>query len=49
VTLWAAPDQSYSAFQAIAAHCDVALAAQGDGALGARMLAATVAANGPRW
>ena len=47
VTLWATPDQSHPAFQAIAARHGIALAAQGDRDLGARMLAAIVAANGP--
>jgi rSAM/selenodomain-associated transferase 1 len=47
VTLWATPDASHPAFQAITAHHGTALAAQGDGDLGARMLAAIAAANGP--
>jgi len=47
VTLWVTPDESHPAFQAIAARCGIALAAQGDGDLGARMLAAIVGANGP--
>jgi uncharacterized protein len=47
VTLWATPDERHPAFQAIAARHGIALAAQGDGDLGARMLAAIAAANGP--
>jgi uncharacterized protein len=46
-TLWATPDERHPALQAIAARCGVALASQADGDLGARMLAAIVAANGP--
>src|SRR5262249_9078082 len=46
-TLWATPDESHPAFQAIAARHGIALAAQGDGDLGARMLAAIMRANGP--
>jgi rSAM/selenodomain-associated transferase 1 len=45
VTLWATPDESDPLFQAIGAHFGVALARQGDGDLGARMLAAIAAAN----
>jgi hypothetical protein len=45
VTLWAAPDDAHPAFQAIRARRGIALARQGDGDLGARMLAAT--AGGP--
>ena len=47
VMLWATPDQSHPAFQAIAARRDIALASQADGDLGARMLAAITAASGP--
>src|SRR5262249_20223965 len=47
VTLWAAPDQDHPAFQTLAALFGVALARQPDGDLGARMLAALVAAHGP--
>jgi rSAM/selenodomain-associated transferase 1 len=47
VTVWATPDQSHPLFQAIGAHLGVALARQGDGDLGARMLAAIAAANAP--
>lgn len=46
VTLWATPDPSHPAFQATRAQ-GVALARQDDGDLGARMLAAIAAANGP--
>src|SRR5215469_16743875 len=47
VTLWATPDEHHSALRAIAARFDVALARQCDGDLGARMLAALTATNGP--
>jgi rSAM/selenodomain-associated transferase 1 len=47
VTLWAAPDETHAAFQSLRARFDIALARQPDGDLGARMLAALVAANGP--
>ena len=47
VTLWATPDRHHPAFQTIAALLGVALAEQPDGDLGARMLAAIAAANGP--
>jgi uncharacterized protein len=47
VTLWATPDENHPLFQAIGAHLGVALARQGDGDLGARMLAAIAAANAP--
>jgi rSAM/selenodomain-associated transferase 1 len=47
VTLWATPDESHPLFQAIGAHLGVALARQGDGDLGTRMLAAIAAANAP--
>ena len=47
VTLWGTPDRHQPAFQTIAALLGVALAAQPDGDLGARMLAAIAAANGP--
>ena len=46
VTLWATPDVTHPAFQ-VARACGAALARQGDGDLGARMLAALAAANGP--
>ena len=47
ITLWAAPDQDHPAFQTLAALFGVKLARQPDGDLGARMLAALVAAHGP--
>ncbi len=47
VTLWAAPDQSHPAFQALASRHGIALARQPDGDLGHRMLAALAAARGP--
>jgi rSAM/selenodomain-associated transferase 1 len=47
VTLWTTPDESHPLFQAIGAHFGVALARQGDGDLGTRMLAAMAAANTP--
>ena len=47
VTLWAAPDETHEAFQSVRAHFGIALARQPDGDLGARMLAALAAANGP--
>jgi rSAM/selenodomain-associated transferase 1 len=46
VTLWTTPDEAHPAFVAMRAH-GIALARQGDGDLGARMLAAIAAANGP--
>jgi len=46
VTLWATPDPSHPAFQATRTQ-GVALARQDDGDLGARMLAAIAAADGP--
>lgn len=46
VTLWATPDASHPALHAIAAR-GIALARQGDGDLGARMLAAIEAASAP--
>jgi rSAM/selenodomain-associated transferase 1 len=46
VTLWAAPDRHHPVFQAIAAP-GVALAAQPEGDLGARMMAVVEAARGP--
>jgi rSAM/selenodomain-associated transferase 1 len=46
VTLWAAPDHHHPVFKAIAAP-GVALAAQPEGDLGARMIAAVEAARGP--
>jgi rSAM/selenodomain-associated transferase 1 len=47
VTLWAAPDQHHPSFAHLAARFALALARQHDGDLGARMLAALAAANGP--
>jgi rSAM/selenodomain-associated transferase 1 len=47
VTLWAAPDAAHPAFQALAVHFRIALASQGEGDLGARMLAAIAAASAP--
>jgi len=47
VTLWAAPDESHSLFQAIGVRYAMRLAPQGEGDLGARMLRAMTAANGP--
>jgi uncharacterized protein len=46
VTLWATPDEAHPAFVDMRAH-GIALARQGDGDLGARMLAAIATANGP--
>jgi uncharacterized protein len=46
VTLWATPDEAHPAFVATRAH-GIALTRQGDGDLGARMLAAIAAADGP--
>jgi rSAM/selenodomain-associated transferase 1 len=45
ITLWAAPDIKHPLFRKLSA--DVALAQQPEGDLGARMLAASVAAHGP--
>jgi len=47
VTLWGAPDESHPFFQAIGARRGVALARQGSGDLGERMLAAVAAADMP--
>jgi rSAM/selenodomain-associated transferase 1 len=47
VTIWAVPDTTHPIFQALAARTGIALAQQVDGDLGARMLAASVAAGGP--
>jgi rSAM/selenodomain-associated transferase 1 len=47
VTLWAAPDERHPAFAQLAVRFAVALTRQHDGDLGARMLAALAAANGP--
>ena len=47
VTLWAAPDPHHAVFQTIAAQLGIALAAQPEGDLGTRMMAAVEAARGP--
>jgi rSAM/selenodomain-associated transferase 1 len=47
VTIWATPDETHAAFQALRTRGDVAIARQPDGDLGARMLAALKASNGP--
>jgi len=47
VTLWVTPDRHHPVFQTIAALLGVAVAVQPEGDLGARMLAAIAAANGP--
>jgi len=47
VTLWVAPDRHQPALQAIAARFGVALAVQPEADLGARMMAAVEATNGP--
>ena len=47
VTLWATPDGSDAVFQAIRARYGLLVACQSEGDLGARMLAAITAANGP--
>ena len=47
VTLWVTPDEAHPIFHAIRARHGIALARQGDGDLGARMLAAMAAADGP--
>jgi hypothetical protein len=47
VTVWAAPDESHSAFAALRTRFKISLARQPDGDLGARMLAALKAAGGP--
>src|SRR5215470_17906082 len=47
ITLWAAPDTTHASFRALAADGGVALAPQGGGDLGARMLAASSATDGP--
>jgi uncharacterized protein len=46
VTLWAAPDAAHPCFR-VAQESGIALARQRDGDLGARMLEAIAAANGP--
>ena len=47
VTVWATPDETHAAFQALHSRRDVALARQPHGDLGARMLAALKASGGP--
>jgi hypothetical protein len=47
VTLWATPDASHLSFRALSAQYAIALAPQPHGDIGARMLAAVVAAGGP--
>ena len=47
VTLWATPDHRHPAFREVGQQLDIAVARQGDGDLGARMLAAIEAANAP--
>jgi uncharacterized protein len=47
VTLWVTPDEHHPALETMAAEGAVALRRQRDGDLGARMLAAIDAANGP--
>jgi rSAM/selenodomain-associated transferase 1 len=47
VTVWAMPDPTHTIFQTLRIRHGVGLASQGDGDLGARMLAAITAANGP--
>jgi rSAM/selenodomain-associated transferase 1 len=47
VTLWASPDQHHPAFATLAARHPLTIRRQPDGDLGARMLAAIAAADGP--
>jgi rSAM/selenodomain-associated transferase 1 len=47
VTLWAAPDESDSLFQALRVRHGMTLARQSESDLGTRMLSAMAAANGP--
>jgi uncharacterized protein len=47
VALWGAPDESHPLFQTIGARLGVALARQGGGDLGERMLSAVAAADMP--
>lgn len=47
VTLWATPDHRHPAFRELGQHLDIAIARQGEGDLGARMLTAIEAANAP--
>jgi len=47
VTVWATPDESHPAFQRLSTRFGIALARQGGGDLGARMLAAVATVAGP--
>jgi len=47
VTLWCAPDSTHSTFLKLVARSRITLRPQTDGDLGARMLAATAASDGP--
>jgi hypothetical protein len=47
VTLWVTPNEQHALFQELKQSFEIALAQQPDGDLGARMLAAIVAAKGP--
>jgi rSAM/selenodomain-associated transferase 1 len=47
VSLWTTPDPGHPAFRALAAHHPITLETQPAGDLGARMLAAMIAARGP--
>jgi rSAM/selenodomain-associated transferase 1 len=47
VTLWGTPDTAHASFRMLAQQHSIALATQPAGDLGARMLAAIIAANGP--
>jgi len=47
VILWATPDPSHASFRTLAERHPISLATQPDSDLGARMLAAIAAANGP--
>ena len=47
VTVWATPDESHAAFQALRTRGNVTLARQPDGDLGARILAGLKASGGP--
>lgn len=47
VTLWCSPDSTHSTFLKLATRSRITLKRQPEGDLGARMLAATAASNGP--
>jgi uncharacterized protein len=47
LTLWATPDGSHPLFSELVVRCGIGLRRQGEGDLGARMLDAIRAANGP--